>query len=325
MDTRNQCNLWHKGQKDSAKLLLGATLFKFKDATTNTAECIHKGKSMFPVFVPIMLLESKSDDFLPMFTLMQLSKLPNKYQKDALRTLLFGNSSLCTLYTLFIINILINPMPINVQHKLECLPYFMYVCLSCLMHSQTLTSFWNCEDQHGRKLALKVFMALMNSDADVCHMRSNKTVISALQSVLQEDFKANEIEQKGCLAAAKTVSKHPCCSRNGVWPRTNRGGIRNGGGRGMPNMRANVRRGRKFGFEKSVDELEKELEDYLFVDKQPREFEANLMQKKVQISLNQNYYNEESDRPSSMPNPHDVSTGLKLSYDDEERLKRNEC
>ncbi|GJT29618.1 hypothetical protein Tco_0909893 [Tanacetum coccineum] len=103
----------------------------------------------------------------------KLSKLPNKYQKDVLRTLLFGNSSLCTLYTLFIINILINPMPINVQHKLECLPYFMYVCLSCLMHSETLTSFWNCEDQHGRKLALKVFMALMNSDADVCHMRSN--------------------------------------------------------------------------------------------------------------------------------------------------------
>ncbi|GKB46580.1 BOI-related E3 ubiquitin-protein ligase 1-like protein, partial [Tanacetum coccineum] len=58
---------------------------------------------------------------------------------------------------------------------------------------------------------------------------------------------------------------------------------------------------------------------FRFVDKQPREVEANLMQKKVQISLNQNYYNEESDRPSSMPNPHDVSTGLKLSYDDEER------
>nr|GEX15130.1 BOI-related E3 ubiquitin-protein ligase 1-like [Tanacetum cinerariifolium] len=54
-------------------------------------------------------------------------------------------------------------------------------------------------------------------------------------------------------------------------------------------------------------------------NKRPREVEANLMQKKLQISLNQNYYNEESDRPSSMPNPHAVSTGLKLSYDDEER------
>ncbi|GKE06638.1 hypothetical protein Tco_1398656 [Tanacetum coccineum] len=40
-------------------------------------------------------------------------------------------------------------------------------------------------------------------------------------------------------------------------PRTNCGGIRNGGGRGMLNMRANV-------LEKSVDELEKELEDYLY-------------------------------------------------------------
>ncbi|GJR81608.1 NADH-cytochrome b5 reductase 1-like protein [Tanacetum coccineum] len=216
-----------------------------KDATTNTAECIHKGKSMFPVFVPIMLLESKR----------KLSKLPNKYQKDALRTLLFGNSSLCTLYTLFIINILINPMPINAQHKLECLPYFMYVCLSCLMHRDPTAE---------GKLALKVFMALMNSDADetsaglkeqeainlfekemkndpeFSYHETVQTVISALQSVLQEDFKANEIE-----------------------PRINCEGIRNDGVCGMPNMRANVRRGRKFGFEKSVDELEKELEDYL--------------------------------------------------------------
>nr|GEV16721.1 hypothetical protein [Tanacetum cinerariifolium] len=99
----------------------------------------------------------------------------------------------------------------------------------------------------------------------------------------------------------------------------NHGGIRNGGGRGMPNMRGNVCRGRKFGFDKSADVLDKELEDYPFVDKRPREVEDNLMQKKLQISLNQNYYNEESDRPSSMPNPHAVSAGLKLSYDDEER------
>nr|GEV53707.1 hypothetical protein [Tanacetum cinerariifolium] len=54
-------------------------------------------------------------------------------------------------------------------------------------------------------------------------------------------------------------------------------------------------------------------------NKRPREVETNLMQKQLQISLNQNYYNEESDRPSSIPNPHAVSTGLKLSYDDEER------
>ncbi|KAL8227492.1 hypothetical protein R6Q57_015076 [Mikania cordata] len=53
--------------------------------------------------------------------------------------------------------------------------------------------------------------------------------------------------------------------------------------------------------------------------KRPREVETNLMQKKLQISLNQNFYNEESDRPSTIPNPHHVSTGLKLSYDDEER------
>ncbi|KAK1425874.1 hypothetical protein QVD17_21236 [Tagetes erecta] len=54
-------------------------------------------------------------------------------------------------------------------------------------------------------------------------------------------------------------------------------------------------------------------------NKRPREVEANLMQKKLQISLNQNFYNEELDRPSTIPNPHHVSTGLKLSYDDEER------
>ncbi|XP_076920155.1 BOI-related E3 ubiquitin-protein ligase 1-like [Bidens hawaiensis] len=53
--------------------------------------------------------------------------------------------------------------------------------------------------------------------------------------------------------------------------------------------------------------------------KRSREVEANLMQKRLQISLNQNFYNEESDRPSTIPNPHHVSTGLKLSYDDKER------
>lgn len=54
-------------------------------------------------------------------------------------------------------------------------------------------------------------------------------------------------------------------------------------------------------------------------NKRPRESEANLMQKKLQISFNHNFYNEESDRPASIPNPHPVSTGLRLSYDDEER------
>ncbi|KAI3763547.1 hypothetical protein L2E82_13470 [Cichorium intybus] len=54
-------------------------------------------------------------------------------------------------------------------------------------------------------------------------------------------------------------------------------------------------------------------------NKRPREAETNLMQKKLQISLNQNFYTEESDRPSTIQNPNTVSTGLKLSYDDEER------
>ncbi|CAI9289569.1 unnamed protein product [Lactuca saligna] len=54
-------------------------------------------------------------------------------------------------------------------------------------------------------------------------------------------------------------------------------------------------------------------------NKRSREVETNLMQKKLPISLNQKFYNEESDHPSSIPNPHTVSNGLKLSYDDEER------
>ncbi|KVH95592.1 BOI-related E3 ubiquitin-protein ligase 1-like [Cynara cardunculus var. scolymus] len=54
-------------------------------------------------------------------------------------------------------------------------------------------------------------------------------------------------------------------------------------------------------------------------NKRLREAEPNLMQKKLQISLNHNFYHDDSDRPSSIPNTHHVSTGLKLSYDDEER------
>ncbi|CAI9278143.1 unnamed protein product [Lactuca saligna] len=57
----------------------------------------------------------------------------------------------------------------------------------------------------------------------------------------------------------------------------------------------------------------------LWPNKQSREVDTNLMQKKLPRSLNQKFYNEESDHPSSIPNPHIVSTGLKLSYDDEER------
>lgn len=51
-------------------------------------------------------------------------------------------------------------------------------------------------------------------------------------------------------------------------------------------------------------------------NKRPREVDPNFMQKKLQISLNHNFYHDDS---SSIPNPHHVSTGLKLSYDDEER------
>ncbi|KAL4570187.1 hypothetical protein LXL04_025838 [Taraxacum kok-saghyz] len=54
-------------------------------------------------------------------------------------------------------------------------------------------------------------------------------------------------------------------------------------------------------------------------NKRPREIEANFMQKKLQISLNHNFYNNDDIAPSTIPNPHHVSTGLKLSYDDEER------
>ncbi|XP_071706490.1 BOI-related E3 ubiquitin-protein ligase 1-like [Rutidosis leptorrhynchoides] len=54
-------------------------------------------------------------------------------------------------------------------------------------------------------------------------------------------------------------------------------------------------------------------------NKRIREPESNLMQKKLQTSFNHNFYNEETDRPSNIPNAHPVSTGLRLSYDDEER------
>ncbi|XP_076943763.1 putative BOI-related E3 ubiquitin-protein ligase 3 [Bidens hawaiensis] len=55
-------------------------------------------------------------------------------------------------------------------------------------------------------------------------------------------------------------------------------------------------------------------------NKRTRDIDANFMQKKLPVSLNHNFYHhDDSDRPSSILNPHHVSTGLKLSYDDEER------
>ncbi|KAI3787249.1 hypothetical protein L1987_41591 [Smallanthus sonchifolius] len=54
-------------------------------------------------------------------------------------------------------------------------------------------------------------------------------------------------------------------------------------------------------------------------NKRQREVDANFTQKKLQSSLNHNFYHDDFDRPSSILNPHHVSTGLKLSYDDEER------
>ncbi|KAK8522499.1 hypothetical protein V6N13_115466 [Hibiscus sabdariffa] len=54
-------------------------------------------------------------------------------------------------------------------------------------------------------------------------------------------------------------------------------------------------------------------------NKRGRETEDILRQQKLQISLNYNICKEEADRPTSIPNPHAVSTGLRLSYDDDER------
>ncbi|KAK8567678.1 hypothetical protein V6N13_105633 [Hibiscus sabdariffa] len=54
-------------------------------------------------------------------------------------------------------------------------------------------------------------------------------------------------------------------------------------------------------------------------NKRGRETEDVLRQQKLQISLNYNICKEEADRSTSIPNPHAVSTGLRLSYDDDER------
>ncbi|MBA0607516.1 hypothetical protein Godav_019804 [Gossypium davidsonii] len=54
-------------------------------------------------------------------------------------------------------------------------------------------------------------------------------------------------------------------------------------------------------------------------NKRGHETEDILRQQKVQISLNYKIYKEEADCSASIPNPHAVSTGLRLSYDDDER------
>ncbi|XP_020249949.1 probable BOI-related E3 ubiquitin-protein ligase 3 isoform X2 [Asparagus officinalis] len=52
-------------------------------------------------------------------------------------------------------------------------------------------------------------------------------------------------------------------------------------------------------------------------NKRSRDSEDIAMQHKLQISLN-NFYQDETDRSASIPNPNAVSTGLRLSYDDDE-------
>ncbi|XVF85004.1 hypothetical protein PTKIN_Ptkin17bG0084200 [Pterospermum kingtungense] len=54
-------------------------------------------------------------------------------------------------------------------------------------------------------------------------------------------------------------------------------------------------------------------------NKRGRETEDIQRQQKLQISLNYNICQEEADRSASIPNPNTVSTGLRLSYDDDER------
>ncbi|CAN1187453.1 Probable BOI-related E3 ubiquitin-protein ligase 3 [Linum perenne] len=54
-------------------------------------------------------------------------------------------------------------------------------------------------------------------------------------------------------------------------------------------------------------------------NKRSRETEEFGRQQKLQISLNYNICQDEADRSASVPNPNAVSTGLRLSYDDDER------
>lgn len=53
--------------------------------------------------------------------------------------------------------------------------------------------------------------------------------------------------------------------------------------------------------------------------KRSREMDDISRQQKLQISLNYNVCQDEVDRSASIPNPNPVSTGLRLSYDDDER------
>lgn len=57
----------------------------------------------------------------------------------------------------------------------------------------------------------------------------------------------------------------------------------------------------------------------LHPNKRARETEDFSRQQKLQISLNYNMCQEEAARSASVPNPNPVSTGLRLSYDDDER------
>ncbi|KAJ6898204.1 BOI-related E3 ubiquitin-protein ligase 1 isoform X1 [Populus alba x Populus x berolinensis] len=56
----------------------------------------------------------------------------------------------------------------------------------------------------------------------------------------------------------------------------------------------------------------------LRTNKRVREAEDFGRQQKLQISLNYNICQDEADRSASIPNPNPVSTGLRLSYDDDE-------
>ncbi|XP_061356993.1 probable BOI-related E3 ubiquitin-protein ligase 2 isoform X2 [Gastrolobium bilobum] len=54
-------------------------------------------------------------------------------------------------------------------------------------------------------------------------------------------------------------------------------------------------------------------------NKRGKEMEDISKQQRLQISLNYNVYQDDADRSASIPNPNPVSTGLRLSYDDDER------
>lgn len=54
-------------------------------------------------------------------------------------------------------------------------------------------------------------------------------------------------------------------------------------------------------------------------NKRSREMEDISKQQRLQISLNYNVCQDDADRSASIPNRNPVSTGLRLSYDDDER------